>query len=301
MRAGAKAHLQLHCCVFLWGFTSILGKLITLPAVALVWWRMLLVVATLFLFQRVRRGVRALEPRDALAYAGIGAVVTVHWVTFYGAIKLANASVAATCIAVAPVFLAAVEPLLLRRRFDARELALGVAAVPGVAMVVGGIPPGMRSGLAVGIFSALCVAVFGALNKRYVMKADPLTITCLELGSGTLVLTLWLALSLAVGRRGGPLAPVLPLPGVHDAALLIVLALVCTLLPFALSLAALRHVSAYSAQLVVNLEPVYAIGLAVLLLGEQRDLGKSFYLGVALILAVAVLHPVAVRSDAARG
>ena len=293
MRPSAKAQIQLHCCVFLWGFTSILGKLITLRAAALVWWRMLLVVGTLLLLPRVRRGMRALEPRLAVVYAGIGAVVTLHWVTFYAAIKLADASVAATCIALAPVFLAVVEPVLLRRRFDARELFLGVAAVPGVAIVVGGIPSGMRAGLLVGIASAFFVAVFGALNKRHVMRADPLTITCLELGAGTLVLTLFLA----ADRGGGPLVPV---PGARDAALLVVLALACTLLPFALSLAALRHVSAYSAQLVVNLEPVYAIVLAVLVLGEQRDLGRTFYLGVAVILAVAVLHPVAVRPDETR-
>ena len=97
----ARAQLQIHFCVLLWGFTAILGKLITLPALPLVWWRMLLVVAALALLPASWRGVRALRPRLALAYAGIGVLVALHWLTFYAAIKLAHASVGATCITLA--------------------------------------------------------------------------------------------------------------------------------------------------------------------------------------------------------
>src|SRR5690242_12764861 len=104
-----KALLQIHFCVLLWGVTAILGKLISLPALPLVWWRMLFVVVALMLLPRVWRGLRALTARLLLAYAGVGALVALHWLTFYGAIKLANASVAATCIALAPAFTSLVE------------------------------------------------------------------------------------------------------------------------------------------------------------------------------------------------
>ncbi len=104
------AQLQIHFCVLLWGITAILGKLITLSALPLVWWRMLLVVATLALMPRVWRGLRTLSAQHALVYAGIGALVALHWLTFYGAVKLANASVAATCIALAPAFTSVIEP-----------------------------------------------------------------------------------------------------------------------------------------------------------------------------------------------
>lgn len=284
MTATTRAHLQLHFCVLLWGFTSILGKLITLRALPLVWWRMGLVTLMLLGVPSVWRGLRRLSPRLALAYAGIGAVVSLHWLTFYGAIKLANASVAATCIALAPVFLAGVEPFIARRRFAARELWLGIAVVPGVALVVGGVDPSMRLGVAVGTLSALLVAIFGALNKRLVEQADPLVMTCLELGAGALFLTVLAPLFPHVG-------PAFPWPSLRDGVLLFVLALGCTLLPFALSLVALRHMSAFSAQLAVNLEPVYAILLAILILSEQRELGATFYLGVAIILAAVFLHP----------
>jgi len=101
-----KAFLQIHFCVVLWGFTAILGKMISLPALPLVWWRLLIVVAALALVPRVWRGLRAMPPRLILAYAGIGALVSLHWLTFYGAIKLSNASVGATCIALGTVFVA---------------------------------------------------------------------------------------------------------------------------------------------------------------------------------------------------
>ena len=284
MQPANLARLQIHFCVLLWGFTAILGKLITLPALQLVWWRMLLVAVALLLVPRVWRNLRAMRWRLIGAYAGIGVLVSLHWLTFYAAIKLSNASVGATCIALGPVFLAFIEPWLTRRKFDPRELLIGAAVVPGVVMVVGGVPVDMRIGIAVGALSALFVALFGSLNKRMVESGDPLTVTFIELGTGTLFLTL--------------LAPLLPhqgalfvLPGVHDTLLLLALSFGCTLLPFSLALVALRHMSAFGTQMVTNLEPVYAIVLAIVLLGEQHELDGWFYLGVAVILAAVFVHP----------
>ena len=293
MTPNTRAQLQIHLCVLLWGFTAILGKLITLPALPLVWWRMLLVAAALALVPRVWRGVRAMPRRLLLAYAGVGVLVALHWLTFYGAVKLANASVAATCMALATVFVAMVEPKLAGRRFSRAELALGVAVLPGVALVVGGIPDGMRIGVAVGALSALFVALFGSLNKRLVEHADPLVVTALELGAGALALTL---LAPVMPRVFPALAgPLFVLPGAADAGYLLLLAFACTLFPFALSLVALRHMSAFSAQLAVNLEPVYAIVLAIVLLSEQQELSLPFYLGVVVILAAVLVHPVLAR------
>ena len=290
MQPVSKARLQIHFCVLLWGFTAILGKQISLPALPLVWWRMLLVTAALLLLPKVWRGLRAMPARLRWSYAGIGMLVALHWLTFYAAIKLSNASVGATCIALGPVFLAFVEPWIAKRRFDPRELLIGIAVVPGVAMVAGGVPAAMRLGIAVGVLSALFVALFSALNKRLVEHGDPLTVTAIELGTGALLLT--------------ALAPLLPhggaafvLPGMHDALLLLTLAFGCTLLPFALALVALRHLSAFGVQMVTNLEPVYAIVLAILWFGEQRILDGWFYAGVAVILAAVFVHPLLHRTS----
>jgi drug/metabolite transporter (DMT)-like permease len=290
LAARRRAFVQIHFCVLLWGFTAILGKLISLAALPLVWWRMLLVSAALLLVPRVWRALRNVPLRLLLAYAGIGVLVALHWVTFYAAIKLANASVAATCIALGPVFLAVVEPLMQRRGIAWRDLLLGAAMLPGVALVVGGIPQAMLFGVLVGVLSALLVAIFGSLNKLLVEHADPLAVTGIELGAGTLALTLLapvLAWLLPEQAGGAPWT----LPEPKDWLWLGLLAFGCTLLPFALSLIALRQLSAFSAQLAVNLEPIYAIALAALLFGEQQEVRWTFYLGAAIVVAGVFLHP----------
>ena len=292
MTPQAKAQWQLHFCVVLWGFTAILGKLITLSALQLVWWRMLIVTVALLLLPKVWRELRAMPPRQLAAYAGIGVVVALHWLTFYSAVKLANASVAATCMALAPVFLAVIEPLAVGRKFDPRELLIGVAVVPGVALVVGGVPADMRLGVAVGALSAALCATFGAFNKRMADRGGALTVTSIELGAGTVFLTL---VTLFWHGEG-----TFAMPNLHDGILLLVLAIVCTLLPFALALAVLRKLSAYTVQLATNLEPVYAIVLAVILLGEQHQLDAWFYAGVAVILGAVFVHPLVTRQPAAK-
>ena len=287
-----RAWLQIHFCVILWGFTAILGKAISLPALPLVWWRMTIVTMTLLLVRRFWTGLARLSPRLMATYAGIGVLVAMHWVTFYGSIKLSNASVAATCMALAPVFVAFIEPVLVGRRFDPRELFFGLAVIPGVVLVVGGTPVEMRLGIGVGIVSAFLVAIFGSLNKRFVEAGEALSVTGLEMGAGALCLTV--------------VAPFVPapeavfvMPGQRDAILLFVLAMGCTLLPFALSLVALRQLTAFSTALAVNMEPVYAIVLAMILFGEQRELNPAFYAGVAIILVVVFSHPLMARKQQA--
>lgn len=290
-----RALLQIHFCVVLWGFTAILGKLISLTALPLVWWRMLLVAFTLLLVPTFWRGMRALPSSLVLTYAGIGVAVALHWLTFYGAIKLSNASVAATCMALTPVFISFVEPFLVRRKFDAAELGFGLAVIPGVALVVGGTPTEMRLGVVVGAMSALFVAIFASLNKRFIGSSPALTVTGIEMGAGALFLT-------AVGLLLPLDESLFVLPTLRDGSLLILLAFGCTLFPFALSLVALRQLSAFSASLAVNLEPIYAILLAIVLLGEQRELSLTFYIGVAIILIVVFSHPLwTSRSFARRG
>jgi len=288
MRPLTRARWQIHFCVLLWGFTAILGRLITLDAPALVLWRMSIVAGALLLAPRVWKSLAALPPRLIAIYAGIGVIVALHWLTFYGAIKLANASVAASCLALCPVFLAVVEPWIAGRRHRRAELWLGILVVPGVVLVVGGTPDAMNGGIAIGVLSAFFVAIFGALNKRFIHQADALTVTWIEMTAGALCLTAVLPLVL-------PASP-FTLPGTTDLWYLLALAFGCTLLPFVLALDALRHLSAFEAQLAVNLEPVYTIVLAMLLFGEQRELTVGFYAGVAIILAVVLLPTLRTRS-----
>ena len=292
--ATRTAWLQIHICVVLWGFTAILGKLISLPALPLVWWRMLLVAALLIVLPRVWRGVRAMTSRLRWSYAGVGVLVALHWLTFYAAIKLSNASVGATCMALGTVFTALIEPWLTGKRLSKREVGLGLAVLPGVALVAGGVPDGMLIGVVVGTVSALLVALFSSLNKRLVEHSDALSVTALEMAAGVAAMTVIAPLSglLTPAAFGGD--PFV-LPDLRDGIYLLTLAVACTLIPFALSLMALRHLTAFGAQLAVNLEPIYAIVLAILLLGEQRELTPQFYLGVAIILGAVLIYPLLLR------
>jgi drug/metabolite transporter (DMT)-like permease len=244
---------------------------------------MLLVTVALACFPRVWRALKYITPRQMLVFAGIGGVVALHWLAFYGSVKLANASVAATTMALAPAVTALIEPAITGSRFERHNLLLGILVIPGVALVVGGIPDSMHLGFWVGVISAALAALFNALNKRYLGHHDAMAVTWLELGAGFVVLA-------AIAAFAAPDGAGIVLPSVRDGAWLLVLAILCTLIPFAVSLATLRHLSAFTAQLAINLEPVYAIAIAVLFLGEARELDAMFFLGVAIVLAAVFGH-----------
>lgn len=287
MAPATRAWLQIHFCVVLWGFTAILGKAISLSALPLVTWRMVFVAAALMFLPQFWKGLAKLQPRMIAANAGIGVLVAAHWVTFYGAIKLSNASIAASCMALAPVFMAFVEPLLVGSRFEVRDVFFGLAVIPGVIFVVGGTQTGMRMGIVFGVLSAFLLSIFGALNKRFIPYGQPLTVTGLEMAAGAICLIAGAAI---LGNA------VLVAPSRHDLILLLTLAIGCTLVPFALSLVAQRHLSAFAASLALNMEPVYSIFLAIPIFHEQQQLQGRFYLGVAIILLVVFTHPLLVRT-----
>jgi drug/metabolite transporter (DMT)-like permease len=280
-----RAFFQIHFCVLLWGFTAILGKLITLPAQALVVWRMSLVCIFLAMLPRVWRSITRLRAKLIFTYAGIGAIVALHWLTFYGAIKLSNASVAVSCLALGSVFAALIEPLLTNKRWDKTELLLGVFAIPGVVLLVGGVPLSMHTGILIGVISAFLTSLFAVLNKRYIHDAEPETVTFIEMSAGGLFLTITSILYFGFDQT-------FILPSLRDGILLLILAAVCTLLPFILSLHVLRHISAFATQLALNLEPVYAILIAALWLHEYQELTPQFYIGVSIILVAVFIQPI---------
>ncbi len=165
--------------------------------------------------------------------------------------------------------------------------------IPGIVLVLGGIPTGIRLGFFIGIASAFFVSIFASLNKRFIDDADALAVTCVELGAGACML---LAIAVIVPHQGAAL----PLPDLRNAALLAVFATVCTIFPLALSLVALRQLTAFSAQLAVNLEPVYALVFGIALPGEQHQLDARFYFGFTMLLAAVFAHTLLVARAPAR-
>ncbi|MFT0531571.1 DMT family transporter [Castellaniella hirudinis] len=281
----AKGYLLIHFCVLLFGFTPIMGRLITLDTLPLVWWRMLIASLALLLLPMTWRGIRKLSRRLFLACCGAGVVLAITWILFYLSVKLTNASVAAVCLGTAPLFVAISGPVVLRRPWKKSDLTLAAAVIPGIMLVVGGIPQGMYWGFVIGLLSAATLVAFSGINKVLASRAHPLSTTSIEMGAGALFTALVIGLL-------PDAAHAFALPAGYNAILLLVFGVVLTAVPVALTLVSLRYISVFAQQMAVNLEPVYAVLLAIPLLGEQQQLGPLFYLGVALIVGTVMAEPV---------
>lgn len=287
-----RAYLELHLAVLLFGFTAILGDLIQLTALVLVWWRVLLTSASLFPFSNPFALWKDIGAVMFWRFMGIGVIVALHWLTFYGAVKWSNASICLVCMAMTSFFTSFIEPLVIGRPFRWYEMLIGVLIVPGMVLVVNNIEPGMMMGVISGLTSAFLAATFATYNKKHIGQYNSIRITFLELSSAWLFLSIVLSIMYFTGVEFGIFWP----SSINDWGYLIVLALLCTSFAYTISLRALRHISAFAANLTVNLEPVYGIFLAWLLLNEYEELGNGFYWGVAIILIAVFSYPLIKRT-----
>jgi len=283
--------LLIHACVVVWGFTAVLGKVITLAALPLVAWRMALTSLCLFFMARAWRTLGSFSAQQWVQMAAVGALIALHWLAFYGSVKLANASIGVLCMALAPIFSALLTPWLSKSAFSWRNLLLGLSVLPGMLLVVGGVDPRFYLGIAVGALSALLAAAFGLMNKELVAQVDALSLSFVEISIGGALM--WLLLFYSSGSFA------IPMPTAADWPNLIIFALFCTALPFALSNVALKQISAFSAQFAVNLEPIYGIVFAAWLLHETAQLTTQFYFGASVIL-LAVFAQVLLSMKARR-
>jgi drug/metabolite transporter (DMT)-like permease len=282
-----KAFLQLHIAVFLAGFTAILGKLIGLNEGILVWYRLLLTVLTLGSILFFRKELERIAPKDVLKIFGVGAIVGIHWVLFYGSVKYANVSVGVVCLAASDFFTSFFEPLVLKRKLSIMEVLLGLLAIIGIYIIFD-FHPQYKVGIIFGILATVCSSLFPIFNKKLVEDFSPRILTLYELSGGLIILSILMPFYLA----HFPAKYYLPTPG--DWAWLLVLAWLCTVLCFDLQLNALKKISAFTASLTYNLEPIYGIIFGFLLFHENKMLNWHFYLGLALILLAIIFQMVRV-------
>ncbi len=281
-----KAYIQLHIAVFLFGFTAILGKLISLNEVAMVWNRLWIGILGLVFIPGVLKGILLITKKNLLKFVGIGVLVALHWLTFYGSIKIGqSASVTLACLATASLFTSVLEPLITRSKFEWIELLLGVIVILGIYLL-SGIGESYYSAIIIGIISAFLAALFSTLNKKYIAGQNTLSVTTIELTSG------FLFISIAYPFINMFLPQTQWMPIGTDWVWLIILGLLCTSLAFALAIHSLKELSAFISNLSINLEPVYGILLAIWLLNEDTILNFNFYLGTSIILLAVVLHPI---------
>jgi len=285
-----KAFLQLHFAVILAGFTAILGKLITLNEGLLTAYRMLLTVLILAAILFFRKELKKLSWKNTLTLFGVGAIISLHWVSFYGSIKYANVSVSVTCLSTIGFFTSLFEPLIRRRRVDFVEVFLGMLAIAGVYLIFNFYPE-YKTGIIFGIISAMLACLFPILNKTLLNRFSPNTVTLYEMSGGFIALCFILPIYL----QFFPATYFFPTSA--DWLWLLILAGVCTVFAFNLSLHALKHISAFTTNLTYNFEPVYSIILAFIIFKENKFLGPGFYFGFALILLAVSLQMVRIYQE----
>lgn len=278
-----KAFIQLHVAVFLAGFTAILGKLILLNEGLLVWYRLFITVLILGTIMYFKKQLKPIPVKDMLKISAVGLIIAIHWVTFYGSVKYANISVALVCFSATGFFTAVLEPFILKKRLVIAELLLGILAISGI-YVIFDFHPQYKVGVIFGIISAIGSALFPVFNKQLLFRFTPRVLTLYELGFGLLALTVLLPLYLFNFKA------TYYLPTFSDLGWLLILAVLCTVVSFDLQLNALKKISAFTANLTYNLEPVYGILLAFVFFQENKLFHNEFFIGLGLILLAILLQ-----------
>ncbi|NNF22256.1 MAG: DMT family transporter [Saprospiraceae bacterium] len=277
------AYLQLHLAVILFGLTAILGDLISISALSLVWWRVLITSVSLLFFIQFGMTLKKLPLSLILKYSGIGILVAIHWLTFYGGIKFSNASVVLAAMATTSLFTSIVEPIITGKKFMLLEVVLGLLIIPPMLLIASNLEFGMLLGLGTALLSAFLASIFACFNKKLVHLASPFEISFLEMTSAFLFLSI--LLPFFVGGEYGFM------PDKSDWIYLLILALACTTLAYVISINALKEVSAFDANLVINMEPVYGIFLAIIILKEHKEMTGTFYWGMIFIMLIVFALP----------
>lgn len=289
--------LQLHLLVALFATTAIFGQWSSFSAPALVAWRTFLAaLGAAFLIKVVMRRQVLPPPGKILPLLGIGVIVGMHWMCFFGAIRLSNISICLAGMATISFFTAFTEPLLDRRRIRPLEVALGLLVLSGIVMVAG-FERGHLAGLSVALLGAALAAVFPVLNRQLVRQGtmDPLMMVVWEMVGACLVCLVFLPLIEGAGAY----------PGLldfrdYDWLWVLLLAWLCTVFAHAFHIHLLRYMSAYTGNLAINFEPIYGIALAALIFGEHRHLHPGFFAGTATIVLANIAHPLLLREIARR-
>jgi drug/metabolite transporter (DMT)-like permease len=271
-----KSLIQLHLFVFLAGLTAPIGNLIQLNGLVLVFYRMLLTVIALIPIYLLQGSGNKVSFNEKMKLMLIGVLIAIHWVCFYGSIKLANVSIALVCISSVGIFTAILEPLFNQSKFIWNDIFIGLLSLLGIFFIFQ-FDIHFRTGIIVGLLSALFASIFTIINKRLTSTYTTQTIQTFEMSGGLLFLTLVILVLNAYQHSA------FIVPTQSDWFWLVILALVCTVLANYLMLNALKKISAFTMNVTLNLEPVYGILIAIILFDEHKQMGKGFYIGIVLI------------------
>ncbi|WP_300488484.1 DMT family transporter [Flavobacterium sp.] len=280
-----KSYLHLHLIVFIWGFTAILGGLISLDALPLVWYRMMVALLLVFLFLLVRKRPIGASGKILAGFLLGGLVIALHWLTFFMAIKVSNISVTLACLSTGAFFASFLEPIFYGRKMIWYEVLFGLIVIVGLGIIFN-VEGDHVQGIMLALTSAFLSALFSVINGKFAQKHEASVITFYELLGGVGFLTLYMLFS-------GYFTPSFFSLSLSDCIWLLVLGSICTAYAFLASVKVMKYLSPYTVMLTINLEPIYGIILAVLVFQDKEKMSPSFYVGAAIILLTVILNGVA--------
>lgn len=267
---------MLHFIVLIWGFSPILGRFITCSTMQLVWFRILFTLVLITGYISITKTNLKVSPKNLLKLAVIGIVIAIHWLCFYGAIKVSNVSVTMAAFSTGTLFTAIIEPIILKRKVLWYEILIGLIIIGAICMIFS-VEITYWQGIVLGVLAAVTSSLFGVLNSLMVKEIVPTAISYIELSFGLIGLTIYLTIT------GGFSSDFFVLD--NQAILgLVLLAGICTAFPFIATVGLMKHLSPYTINLAVNMETVYGIILAIIIYQENKELSMTFYAGVLVIL-----------------
>jgi drug/metabolite transporter (DMT)-like permease len=277
-----KNYLHLHFLVFIWGFTAILGALISIDAIPLVWYRMLFAVIIVFIYFIIKKKPLRIGPNALLKFLISGIIIAVHWIFFFSAIKVANVSVALIALSTGALFASFIEPLFFRRRINFLELLFGLIVIAGLYLILN-FEGGYTLGIIYALIASFLSVLFSVLNGLFVRKYTAEVISFYQLLFGVGFITLYILVTTGFTMDQFALKS-------SDFIYLFILSSICTAYAFIVSVKIMKHLTPYTVILTLNLEPVYGIILAVIIFGEKEKMSTQFYVGGAIILLIVIIN-----------
>jgi drug/metabolite transporter (DMT)-like permease len=277
-----KSYLHLHVIVFIWGFTAVLGALISLDALPLVWYRMVLAVGFILLYVWYKKVPLQIQKRILLQLLFAGVIIALHWFTFFRAIKVSNVSVTLACLSTGAFFTSFLEPILFGRKVIWYEVFFGVIVIIGLSIIFH-VESQYLEGILLGLSSAFLSALFSVYNSKFAKIYDPTLISFYELTGGIIFFSLLLLGTSSFSSSFFQIST-------SDWVYLGILSSLCTAYAFIASVKVMRFLSPYTVMLTINLEPIYGIILAVLVFQEKEKMNPQFYLGALIILITVIAN-----------
>lgn len=277
-----KSYLHLHLIVFIWGFTAILGALISLDALPLVWFRMLFAVGFIAVFVYFKKLSLRVSKKSLLQFIFAGLIIALHWFTFFKAIKVSNVSVTLACLSTGAFFASLLEPILYGKKIVWYEVFLGILVICGLYIIFN-VEGNYWEGIILALISAFLSALFAVINSKFVKEHDATVISFYELAGGVFFFSIFLLFGNSFNADFFQLTT-------KDFVYLLILSSVCTAYAFIASTAVMKFLSPYTVMLTINLEPIYGIILAVLIFKEKEQMSFEFYIGALIILFTVLLN-----------